>query len=126
MAISDEGFYPGTAPIDGYGGGGFRFAGMSHRARSWLCDRHPCLERCRRGRHDAEALQAVFDLAPGTVEFLILGTGVDLIAPLPSLRQQLRAAGITVEAMATGAALRTYNVVLGEGRAVAAALLAVE
>jgi uncharacterized protein len=41
----------------------------------------------------------------------------------PALRQRLRTAGIVVDAMDTGAACRTYNVLLAEGRRVAAALL---
>ncbi|HEX5455450.1 MAG TPA: Mth938-like domain-containing protein [Stellaceae bacterium] len=66
-------------------------------------------------------LQPVF--AHGGVELLLLGLG-RLMRPLaPTLRLALKARGIAVEAMDTGAACRTYNVLLGEDRRVAAALL---
>jgi uncharacterized protein len=42
------------------------------------------------------------------------------------LRAALRAAGVVVEPMDTGAACRTYNVLMADGRRVAAALIAVE
>jgi uncharacterized protein len=44
----------------------------------------------------------------------------------PATRQHLTEAGISVDPMATGAAVRTFNVLLSENRAVAAALIAVE
>ena len=56
---------------------------------------------------------------------LIIGTGHD-IAFLPRpLQELLRAAGIVPEAMSTPAAARTYNILMAEGRRVAAALIAV-
>lgn len=61
----------------------------------------------------------------GKIDVLLVGTGPD-IAPIPrSFRQALEAAGIGVEPMNSPAACRTYNVLLGEGRRVAAALLPV-
>ena len=61
----------------------------------------------------------------GEVEILLLGCGPRM-APVPRpLRETLRAAGIVIEAMDTGAACRTYNVLMSEGRRVAAALIAV-
>ncbi|RUU99066.1 hypothetical protein EOB36_21480, partial [Mesorhizobium sp. M6A.T.Cr.TU.017.01.1.1] len=60
------------------------------------------------------------------VEILLVGAGKDL-KPLPAaLRAALKTAGITADPMSTGAAVRTYNVLLAENRAVAAALIAVE
>jgi len=62
----------------------------------------------------------------GTVEILLVGCGKDL-RPLPAaLRAALKAAGISSDPMSTGAAVRTYNVLLAEDRAVAAALIAVD
>jgi uncharacterized protein len=59
----------------------------------------------------------------GDVEILILGTGARM-APVPSaIRLALKRAGIAVEPMDTGAACRTYNVLVAEDRRVAAALL---
>lgn len=61
----------------------------------------------------------------GAVTLLLLGCGVRM-APVPAaLRQRLRAAGVVIEPMDTGAACRTYNVLMAEGRQVAAALIAV-
>ena len=61
----------------------------------------------------------------GSVELLLVGTGVDLVPVPDALRRSLKAAGIVAEPMATGAAARTYNILLGENRRVGAALLAV-
>jgi uncharacterized protein len=59
------------------------------------------------------------------VEILLLGCGRRMAMVPPALRAHLRQAGIVVDAMDTGAACRTYSVLLGEGRRVAAALLPV-
>ena len=79
------------------------------------------------------ALSAVTlkSLAPATavaqtLEVFLLGTGPRFEMVPPDLRGELLTAGLTVEAMDTGAACRTYNVLLAEGRAVAAALIAVD
>ena len=59
----------------------------------------------------------------GSVEILVLGTGARM-APVPgALRVALKRAGIVVEPMDTGAACRTYNVLVAEDRRVAAALI---
>lgn len=68
-----------------------------------------------------EALAPV--IAHGDVELLLIGLGRQMSPVAPALRQALRAHGIGVDAMDTGAACRTYNVLLGEDRRVAAALL---
>jgi uncharacterized protein len=61
----------------------------------------------------------------GDIEFLLVGTGMS-IRPLPAeLKSALRAANVSSDPMSTGAAVRTYNVMLAESRAVAAALIAV-
>lgn len=118
--------FPGRAPIDAYGNGGFRFADMSHRG-SILC-----LPSGIYGWEPAtppaivEAdLTRIFDEA-GDIEVLLLGMGLDLVRIRPDLHARLRANGISADAMATGAAVRTYNVLLAEDRAVAAALIAVD
>ena len=116
--------FPGRAPIDAYGNGGFRFAEMSHRG-SLLC-----LPSGIRGWEpvpaiDRETLAAVFAEADA-IDVLMVGTGDDFVMLDPELAAALREAGIVAEAMATGAAVRTYNVLLAENRAVAAALVAVD
>ncbi|TXI03298.1 MAG: hypothetical protein E6Q73_04805 [Pseudorhodobacter sp.] len=61
----------------------------------------------------------------GRIDVLLLGMGA-AIAPVPrAFREALEAAGIGVEPMSSPAACRTYNVLLGEGRRIAAALLPV-
>lgn len=62
-------------------------------------------------------------LAGLEVEVLLLGTGQSLRFPPPRLLQPLAAARIGVEVMDTPAACRTYNILLAEGRNVAAALM---
>ena len=77
------------------------------------------------GRIDEASLAAVFAEA-AEIEVLIVGTGRDIV-PLPAdLKARLRDAAIVAEAMSTGAAVRTFNVLLAESRAVAAALVAVD
>ena len=63
-------------------------------------------------------------LAELQVEIVLLGTGEKLRFPHPRLTAVLAARRIGMEAMSTAAACRTYNILMGEGRAVAAALLA--
>jgi len=118
--------YPGRAPIEAYGNGGFRFAGMSHRG-SLLC-----LGEAIVGWPAATAAGLTIDdfalllAEPAGIELLLLGTGRDFCLPSAALRSGLREAGIRIEPMDTGAACRTYNVLLGEGRPVGAALIAVD
>jgi uncharacterized protein len=59
------------------------------------------------------------------VELLLFGQGPQMQLVPPALRQSLRDAGVVVEPMDTGAACRTYNVLMAEGRRVAAALIPV-
>ena len=118
--------YPGRAPIDAYGGGGFRFAGMSHRG-SLLClpDGIHGWPVVRAEDIDHSSLAQVLAQAD-RVDVLIVGTGADLV-PLPrALRAELSDMRIVAEPMSTGAAVRTFNVLLAEERAVAAALIAVD
>lgn len=118
--------FPGRAPVDAYGNGGFRFAEMSHRGSilclpsgiyGWEPADHADLEAAHFERVLAEA---------GDIEILLLGTGTSLRPLPPALRRELREAGIAVEIMSTGAAARTFNVLLAEDRRVAAALIAVD
>ena len=68
--------------------------------------------------------RALADLKPQSV--LLLGTGVTQVFPGPELTRAFAEAQIGLEPMSTGAAARTYNVLLAEKRAIAAALIAVE
>jgi len=62
-------------------------------------------------------------LAALTPDLVILGTGLSLHFPAPSLYRSLASAGIGLEIMTMPAACRTYNVLVSEGRRAAAALL---
>lgn len=118
--------FPGRAPIDAYGNGGFRFADMSHRG-SILCAASG-IYAIDGATPDALAL-AAFDRLRKDVELqlvLLLGTGRTQVFPSAAIRKAFADAGIGLEAMDTGAAARTYNVLLAEKRPVAAALLAVD
>ena len=126
MNDSPAGFLPGRHPIDAYGEGGFKFAGMSHRGSLLaLPSGLYAWEVAKPEEIDVAALGRVLEEAPGSVEHLLVGTGRDLAPLKPALVQRLRAAKIVAEPMATGAAARTYNILMGEGRRVAAALIAV-
>ena len=125
MPESVRRFLPQRTPIDGYGAGGFRFGDMSHRG-SLLC--LPSGMHAWSIGHPAEfsedAFAQVFEEA-AEIDILLIGTGRDP-APLPeALRWCFRDVRISVDAMATGAAAMTWNVLLGENRRVAAALIAV-
>ncbi|CAN5604225.1 Mth938-like domain-containing protein [soil metagenome] len=61
--------------------------------------------------------------APVPTELLVLGCGARAIFVPPALRAELKAAGLAVEVVDTGSACRIYNVLLAEGRRVAAALI---
>jgi uncharacterized protein len=118
--------FPGRAPLDAYGDGGFRFAKMSHHG-SLLCVPSGIYGWQLKDAAEVspEAFQRVFE-EQADIEVLLIGTGVDLHPLTADLKEKFREAGIMADPMSTGAAVRTFNVLLSEGRAVAAALLAVD
>lgn len=115
----------GRITITAYGNEGFRLDGNFHRGSLLLLP--------ARARDWAPATLAdvtVDSLAPllagdAGIELLLLGTGADVAAVPKPVRAALAGAKIGVEGMATGAACRTFNVLVNEGRLVGAALLAV-
>jgi uncharacterized protein len=120
-----EAHFPGRSGIDAYGNGGFRFADMSHRG-SILCLPSGIYgwEAVEGALLDTRLFERVLAEA-ADIEFLLVGTGLS-IRPLPSdLKAALRGAHVSSDPMSTGAAVRTFNVMLAESRAVAAALIAV-
>lgn len=118
--------YPGAVPIDAYGNGGFRFAGMSHRG-SLLCLPDGIW---------AWPLESPAGLSEGTfspilarapeLDLVLIGTGRDIWVMSDALRRRFRELHLIADTMTTAAAVSTYNVVLAERRRVAAALIAVE
>ena len=117
---------PGLRRIERYGAGGFTIAGRTYqgsvvvlpdRVLSW-----PPADPAALAPADfADLIEA-----RGEFEVLLVGTGQNL-RPMPgAIRQALSEAGIAHDPMGTGAACRTYNVLVAEGRRIAAALLAVD
>ena len=121
-----EPHYPGRAAIDGYGAGHFRFARMSHRGSilalpggiwAWAPATPAEIDEASLARAIAERAE---------IDLLLIGTGKEPW-PLPqALRKRLSELGLRFEALPTASAASTYNVLLVEGRRVAAALIAVE
>ncbi|MEM8569435.1 MAG: Mth938-like domain-containing protein [Pseudomonadota bacterium] len=119
MRSTEVNFPIDAVVIDSYAEDGFRLSGAIYRgavcvfvdqAATWegLCDLSPFLSRA----HD--------------IDILLLGLGAELIQPEAGFyeeRRKLEAAGVGVEVMTTPSACRTYNVLLAEGRRVAAGLL---
>lgn len=124
--MTDAGAYPYQAVIDAYGNGGFRFAGMSHRG-SLLCLPSGMLAWPVHsiGELTLDSLQPVLAIAD-RIDVLLLGLGDDIAGVAPDIRAAFRERSVILEAIATGGAVRTYNVLLGEQRAVGAALIAVD
>ena len=122
-ASAEKPHLPYAAPIDAYGDGGFRFAGLSHRG-SLMClpDGIWAWPVTAPQAVTPETLTQVFDAA--RLDLFILGTGRDPWIVSPALRERFREHSLKWEAMPTGAAIRTYNVLLAEGRRVAAGLIA--
>lgn len=124
--ILSEARYPGKAPIDAYGNGGFRFADMSHRGSILILP----------SGIQAWPVANVSELTPelvspvvaerDAIEILLFGTGSSFQVLPEAAEIALKNAGVTPDLMNTGAAVRTYNVLLSENRAVAAALIAVD
>ncbi len=118
--------YGEQPPIDAYGGGGFRFAGRRHEGsllilpdavRDWPVTEIVGLS--------AEDLDSVIEIA-SQIDLLLIGTGKAIARPPSAVIAALEEQGIGAEFMDTGAACRTYNVLLAEQRRIAAALIAVE
>jgi uncharacterized protein len=124
--VNDTPHLPRQVLIDAHGGGGFRFGDMSHRGSllslpdgiwAWPVTSPEAITE--------EALSMVFDRA-GDLDFFILGTGATPWTMPGALRQRFRDIHVSADPMATGPAVRTYNVMLMEGRRVGAGLIAID
>jgi len=114
-------------PIEAYGDGGFRLdkkrvegsmfllpdVGMFPWAPNQVSEVTP------------DMFSQIIAAAP-TFDLLLIGSGRDMQFPSRDVRDHLSRIPLHFEVMDTGAACRTYNVLLGEARRVAAALIAVE
>jgi len=112
--------------IQGYARGGFRVSSQMHEGAVIVLP------------HQVVAWDAPTDIADlsidhfaeildtdSDVELILLGCGEKMALPPKALKQALRERGVSLEAMDTGAACRTYNVLLADGRQLAAALFPV-
>ncbi len=125
MAAADMPHLPNQVPIEAYGDGGFRFSGMRQKG-SLLC---------LASGHYAWWPLTLDDVRPDDLapilsaserpSFVLFGVGPRIAALPKALCNAFAAADMNAEPMDTGAACRTYNVLLAEGRPVAAALLQV-
>lgn len=116
---------PHQALIDAHGEGGFRFADMSHRGSllclpggiwAWPVETTDMITE--------PVLSPVF-AAADALDFFIIGTGTHPWAMPDALRQRFRDVHVSIDTMATGPAVRTYNVMLMERRRVGAGLIAI-
>jgi uncharacterized protein len=117
----------GRQIIESYGDGRFRVSGAVHES-SILVFPDRTLSWAAQSAADIslESLDEVAKAAAaGNVDVLLIGCGTRMALIPGELRRTLRAAGIVIEPMDTGAACRTYNVLMAEGRRVAAALIPV-
>jgi uncharacterized protein len=109
----------GRQVIERYGASGFRVSGIVYPG--------PVLVFPETTAVWEGAAATIESLAPviahGGVEILLLGLGARMTVFPAALRQSLRASRIALEAMDTGAACRTFNLLIGENRRVAAALV---
>lgn len=117
---------PSAAPIEAYGNGGFRFAGMSHRG-SLLClpDGIWPLPVTSFDGLTEERLALAF-ARNAELDMFLIGCGADMRLAPDALRARFRDLHVSLETMPTGAAVRTYNILLAERRRVGAALIAVD
>jgi uncharacterized protein len=107
--------------IESYGPSGFRVSGVVYDSAILVLPKAT----------EAWPVASLADASPANLgpivaarpQILLLGCGKHMARVPLALHQQLRAHGIVVDAMDTGAACRTYNVLLAEDRRVAAALL---
>jgi len=112
--------------IDGFGGGGFRVAGVWRPGSLLILADAPCDWRpATMAEVTVEDFQPVIAAPAGTIEFVLLGTGKTQSLPPRAVRDALRLAGLGLEFMATDAAAKLHNVLAPEGRLFATALIAI-
>ena len=115
----------GKQIITGYGDGKFKIGGeMYEHSVLVFPDRVSPWPIAANAPITLENLNVVLD-EEGEIDLLLIGCGRSQSILPPIIRSSLKEVGIGLEIMDTGAAVRTYNILLAEGRRVAAALIAV-
>ena len=111
--------------VQKYGAGGFKVSGVAFEGSVIVTPGETFSWRVASMSDISVAnLQPLFELA-GKLDVCLLGCGLEMMPLGRDIRAALKEAGLSIDPMDTGAACRTYNVLLGEGRAVAAALIAI-
>ncbi len=111
----------GSQIIQGYAGGAFRISGVLYPHAVAVFPDHT--EEWNAPESVADLTPKHFAMLAPETDVILLGTGATHVFPGPEVRKALKEAGLNVEFMATGAACRTYNVLLSEGRRVAVLLM---
>jgi len=115
----------GRQVITGYGNGQFKVSGQVYSTPVLVFpDRTVQWDIKPNVAITLESLSVVLE-EEGEIDLLLIGCGKAQSILPPKIRTALKEAGIALEVMDTGAAVRTYNVLLAEERRVAAALIAV-
>lgn len=116
----------GRQIIETYGAGRFQISGDTHQGSVLVFPDHTLSWPVSRIEDvTVDSLRPVIDTA-GAVELLLFGCGKRMTLLPRELRRSVREGGVVIDAMDTGAACRTFNVLMAEDRRVAAALIAVE
>jgi uncharacterized protein len=115
----------GRPPIGVYGRGLFRLGGIEHRGSLIILPAGVFAWPVTEAAEIGETVLAPVLGQAASVGFLLLGTGAAQHFPAPQLRAAFAARSLGLEAMDTGAACRTYNILLAEERLFAAALIAI-
>ena len=116
----------GRQVINAYGNGGFRIAGTAWSGSVLVFPGRTLGWPIRQMSELDFAAFAEVTTAEPRVEILLLGCGPSLQFLPRALRAELRQAGLVVDCMDSGAACRTFNVLLAEERRIAAALIAID
>lgn len=109
----------GAQRIESYGGGGFLIAGVRYQGSVLVFPGRTVAWNIADDMKEEDFAQVE------GIELLLIGCGAEHPLPMPAIKALLRDKKINSEWMTTAAACRTYNVLLAEGRSVAAALIAV-
>jgi uncharacterized protein len=116
----------GRQLVQGYGDNGFRVSGTRYEGSVWILPEQTLAWPVSAiSEVTPDSLKELIALSAQHVRILLIGTGKSMLTMPMAWRTMAREADVALEAMDTGAACRTYNVLLTEERSVAAALIAV-
>lgn len=118
-------FLPTREPIDSFGAGGFRFAGMSHQGAVMILP-----TGMRAWNVVSLATSTIDDFAEfireqNEIDMLLIGSGTNMDTLPTKVRKLLTGQKLPFDVMTTSAAIHIYNIVVTEGRRVAAGLITV-